>query len=262
MSATALLEVRDLSRSFGGLRAVADISFSESDGEIKAIIGPNGAGKTTLFNLISGTLRPDGGEVVFGGRTITGLHVHEVAGAGIARTFQAIRLAPGMSVLDSVMLGRHLRSRAGFPGCMLRLPAARAEEAAVRARARELLALFGLADVEAAEAMALSFGRQRAVELARALAAEPRLLLLDEPASGLNIRETEELAQLIRRIRDMGVTVLLVEHDMSLVMDISDSILVLNYGRRIAEGAPREIRRNREVIDIYLGQDNAEAAEY
>lgn len=258
---SALLEVQGLNRFFGGLHAVNDVSFSQARGEIKAVIGPNGAGKTTLFNLIAGSLAATSGAVRFDGRRITGLRIHEVAAAGIARTFQNIRLTPAMSVLDSVMLGRHLRGRAGFLAGMLHLPACRAEERAIRARALELLALFGLADAAQTEAAALPFGRQRAVELARALAAEPLLLLLDEPAAGLNIRETGELALLIRRIRDMGVTVLLVEHDMSVVMDISDSIVVLNYGRKIAEGTPREVRRNREVIDIYLGQDHAEAAE-
>ncbi len=258
---SALLEVQGLNRFFGGLHAVADVSFSQAEGEIKAVIGPNGAGKTTLFNLIAGSLEADSGQVRFDGQSITGLRIHEVAAAGIARTFQNIRLAPGMSVLDSVMLGRHLRSRAGFLASMLRSAGCRAEERAIRARAMELLELFGLADAAEAEAVALPFGRQRIVELARALAAEPRLLLLDEPAAGLNIRETGELALRIRGIRGMGVTVLLVEHDMSLVMDISDSIVVLNYGRKIAEGTPREVRRNRDVIDIYLGQDHAEAAE-
>ncbi len=259
---STLLEVSGLNRFFGGLHAVNDVSFDEAEGEIKAVIGPNGAGKTTLFNLIAGSLKASSGIVVFAGCRISGLRIHEVASAGIARTFQNVRLAPGMSVLDSVMLGRHLRSRAGFAASMLRLPGSRREERAIRARAFELLELFGLADAAEVEAAALPFGRQRAVEIARALAAEPRLLLLDEPASGLNIRETAELALRIRGIRDTGVTVLLVEHDMSLVMDISDSIVVLNYGRKIAEGTPREVRRNREVIDIYLGQDHAEAAEY
>ncbi len=259
---SALLEVSGLNRFFGGLHAVNDVSFGETEGEIKAVIGPNGAGKTTLFNLIAGSLKASSGIVSFAGRRISGMRIHQVASAGIARTFQNVRLAPGMSVLDSVMLGRHLRSSAGFVSSMLHLPASGREERAIRARAFELLERFGLGDAAEVEAAALPFGRQRAVELARALAAEPRLLLLDEPASGLNIRETSELAVRIRGIRDMGVTVLLVEHDMSLVMDISDSIVVLNYGRKIAEGTPREVRRNREVIDIYLGQDHAEAAEY
>jgi branched-chain amino acid transport system ATP-binding protein len=258
----ALLEVQGLNRFFGGLHAVNEVSLAQAEGEIKAVIGPNGAGKTTLFNLIAGSLAPSSGTVSFAGRRISGLRIHEVAAAGIARTFQSIRLTAGMSVLDSVMLGRHLRSRSGFVASMLHTSGCRSEERAIREKALELLDLFGLADAAAQEAVALPFGSQRSVELARALASEPRLLLLDEPASGLNIRETGHLAELIRAIRDRGITVLLVEHDMSLVMDISDSIAVLNYGRKIAEGTPREVRRNREVIDIYLGQDDAEAAEY
>ncbi len=257
-----LLEVQGLNRFFGGLQAVNDVSFSETEGEIKAVIGPNGAGKTTLFNLIAGSLGASSGTVAFAGRRISGLRIHEVAAAGVGRTFQTIRLTAGMSVLDSVMLGRHLRGRAGFVASMLRSPGSRAEENGIRAKAMELLGIFGLSDAADAEAVALPFGRQRTVELARALAGEPRLLLLDEPASGLNIRETGQLALQIRGIRDRGVTVLLVEHDMSLVMEISDSIVVLNYGRKIAEGTPHEVRRNPEVIDIYLGQDDAAAAEY
>jgi branched-chain amino acid transport system ATP-binding protein len=251
-----------MNRSFGGLHAVADVSFDVIEGRIQAVIGPNGAGKTTLFNLISGTLRPDSGRAFFDGQLITGLKIHEVARAGIARTFQSIHLCPGMTVLENVMLGRHTQSRAGVVAGMLNLPRTRREEQGIYDRSRELLELFALDDVADEDALALPFGRQRAVEFARALAAEPRLLLLDEPASGLNIRETEDLAEQIRAIRDMGITILLVEHDMSLVMDICDHIVVLNSGRSIAEGAPSAVQRNAEVIKIYLGEDYAATTEY
>jgi branched-chain amino acid transport system ATP-binding protein len=258
----ALLEVRDMSRAFGGLKAVDGVSFAVRDGAIKGIIGPNGAGKTTLFNLIAATLRPDRGQAFLDGERLTGLRTFEVALCGVARTFQTIRLCGGMSVLENVVLGRHGRTKAGFIAAMLRLPGALREEEESRVKAFELLELFGLQQYASQEATELPFGLQRGVELARALASSPRLLLLDEPASGLNIRETSELAKRIRRIRDLGVTILLVEHDMSLVMEICDEIAVLDRGRKIAEGTPEEVRRNQQVIDIYLGQDHVEAAEY
>jgi branched-chain amino acid transport system ATP-binding protein len=258
----ALLEVRGMNRFFGGLHAVADVTFRVRAGQIKAVIGPNGAGKTTLFNLIAGSLRPSSGETLFDGRLITGLKVHQIAHRGIARTFQNIRLCPGMSVVENIMLGRHTRTRAGFVAGMFHPPWARREEKDIRGRAEELLDFFSLGSVRDEDALALPFGRQRAVEFARALAAEPRLLLLDEPASGLNMRETADLSSLICRIRELGITILLVEHDMSLVMEICDDILVLNYGRPIAEGTPQEVRKNPEVINIYLGEDYAQAAEY
>ena len=260
--AEALLAVKGLCRSFGGLRAVVDVSFDVAAGRIKAVIGPNGAGKTTLFNLVAGSLKPDTGEAWFDGRRLTGTSIHQIAAAGILRTFQSIRLCPGMTVLENVMLGRHTRSRAGFLAAMLRLPWTLREEASIRAKALELLDFMSLTHLADEDALALPFGRQRAVEFARALAAEPRLLLLDEPASGLNMRETVELAGLIRRIRDLGVTILLVEHDMSLVMDICEEIVVLDNGRWIAEGTPQEVQRDPDVIKIYLGEGYAAATEY
>jgi branched-chain amino acid transport system ATP-binding protein len=253
----ALLEVRHLSRVFGGLRALEDVSFDVAPGQIKAVIGPNGAGKTTLFNLIGGAMRPDGGSIHFDGAAIHGLPPHGIARRGIARTFQNIKLFQHMSVRDTVMVGRYTRGRAGLAASMLRLPAMRRELVEDRCQAMAVLALLDadcLADMDATR---LAFGQQRAVELARALASEPRLLLLDEPAAGLNIQETAQLARLIARIRDNGVTILLVEHDMSLVMRISDEILVLSSGRRIAEGRPREIQADPEVIRVYLGDDHA-----
>jgi branched-chain amino acid transport system ATP-binding protein len=253
----SLLEVAGLSRAFGGLRAVDGVGFAAEEGRITAVIGPNGAGKTTLFNLIAGSLRPDSGAVVFGGEDITGLRPYRVARRGIARTFQAIKLSRKMTALENVMIGRHVRSRAGFVSGMLAAPWTRAEERAVREEALKAIELLGIAEYSGKETGSLPFGIQRSVELARAIAAEPKLLLLDEPASGLNIHETRILSELIVKIRGSGITILVVEHDMSLVMDISDEILVLNFGKKIAQGAPREIQRNREVIDIYLGEDDA-----
>jgi branched-chain amino acid transport system ATP-binding protein len=253
-----LLEVRDLGRRFGGLQAVADLSFTVPAGVIKAVIGPNGAGKTTLFNLISGYALPDTGSVRFRGEEVRGLPAHELAGRGMARTFQQIQLVPGMSVLDNVLTGRHRHTRTGFFSGMLRLPGTVRESRAARVRCLETLAFLGLADLADADAVRLAYGRQRLVELARALACDPALLLLDEPAAGLNMRETEDLAGTIRRISATGLTVLLVEHDMGLVMNISQEILVLGAGRRIAEGEPRAIQRNPDVIRIYLGEEEGE----
>jgi branched-chain amino acid transport system ATP-binding protein len=252
-----LLKIDQLSRSFGGLQAVDNVSFQVQEGQIKALIGPNGAGKTTLFNLVSGNLKPSAGTVFFMDEMITGLKPHEVTVKGLSRTFQNIRLCSHMTVLENVMLGRHVRSRAGFLAGMINLPRTWLEERQIREKAHHFLELFSLGDLSAEEASNLPFGKQRAVEFARALAAEPKLLLLDEPASGLNLHETAELSELIVKIRDMGVTILLVEHDMALVMDISDRIVVLNSGRKIAEGTPKEVQRNRDVINIYLGEDDA-----
>lgn len=250
----ALLRIDGLGRQFGGLQAVGDVSFSLQEGAIKAVIGPNGAGKTTLFNLISGVLPPTSGEILFRGKAIHGLKPSRIASLGIARTFQNIKMFAGMTALENVMVGRHVRSGAGFLASMLRTPGCRREELEIRRKSMELLDFLGIADCADSEATSLAFGQQRAVELARALALEPALLLLDEPAAGLNIYETAEVGRLIGRIRDLGVTVLLVEHDMSLVMDISDEIVVLSFGQKIAEGLPTEIQRNPEVIRVYLGE--------
>ena len=252
-----MLEIKNLYRRFGGLQAVSDVSFSVPQGMIKAVIGPNGAGKTTLFNLISGALPPSAGEVQFKGKPIHGLEPHRIARQGMARTYQNIKLYPGMTALENVMVGRHCQSRAGFLSGMLSLPWTGKEEKSSRAAALELLGLLDIADLAGVEATSLAFGQQRAVEFARALAMEPELLLLDEPAAGLNIYETAEVARLISKINGQGITVLLVEHDMSLVMDISQEIVVLSFGEKIAEGTPAEIQHNSEVIRIYLGEDDA-----
>ena len=252
-----LLEVRGLHRRFGGLHAVHDVSFAVPRGAIKAIIGPNGAGKTTLFNLIAGTLPCHGGEVLFRGRPITGWKPYAIAGLGIARTFQTTQLFPRMTVLENVMVGRHPRTRCGLLTALFYPPRVWREERRTEQEALAILDDMGLR-AHAREVTAnLTFGRQRIVEFARALATEPELLLLDEPAAGLNVHETQELAELIRKIRRRGITCLVVEHDMSLVMDISDEILVLSQGRGIAEGPPHAIQANPEVIRTYLGDDDA-----
>ncbi len=252
-----ILEIDNLSRSFGGLQAVDDVDFQVKRGAIKAVIGPNGAGKTTLFNLITGNIPADSGRIVFNGSSIYGLPPYQVASRGIARTFQNIKLYTGMTALENVMVGRHLRSSSGFPSSMLKLPRTWKEEKAIRQNSMELLDFLGMTKYADQEVSNLAFGQQRSVEFARALAMEPQLLLLDEPAAGLNMYETAEIADLITTIRDQGITILLVEHDMSLVMDISDEILVLNFGRKIAEDKPAAIQANPEVIQIYLGEEDA-----
>jgi branched-chain amino acid transport system ATP-binding protein len=249
----ALLEVRNVRRSFGGLVAVDEVSFQVVAGQIKAVIGPNGAGKTTLFNIISGLLKANGGEVNFKGRSLAGFKPYQIARAGISRTFQNPSLFLRMSVLENVMVGRHNRSRREFAACCLRLPGQPKEEQSIRKAALAQLEYVGLAELAECQAGALAFGQRRMVELARALATGPELLLLDEPASGLNTAEKENLGKLIRRIRDQGITILLVEHDMTVVMDLSDEILVLHNGTPIAEGPPAAVQNDPNVIRIYLG---------
>lgn len=255
----SILSVRGLSRRFGGLKAVDDVSFDVLRGQIKAVIGPNGAGKTTLFNLISGYIEPDSGTTIFDGAEIQNCRPHEIAYKGIARTFQHIRLFHGMSALENVMLGMHRLGSSGFISGMLGLPMVRREDRIARERSMEALDFLGIAGLAGSDATSLSFGQQRAVEMARALALEPTVLLLDEPAAGLNMHETAELAELIVKIKEKGITVLIVEHDMSLVMKISDSVLVLSYGSKIAEDAPLAIQKNDEVVRIYLGGEDVNA---
>ena len=255
----SLLNIRGLHRSFGGVHAVNDVSFQVTPGLIKAVIGPNGAGKSTLFNLIAGTITPDAGQVELQGRSLTGRKPHVVARAGIARTFQTTRLFGQMTVLENLMVGRHLRTRSGFMAGMLSLPGTWREDKKSRRAAMSLLEEMDLAEHAHEVASTLSFGRQRVVEFARAMAMEPTLLLLDEPAAGLNIYEAQALARLIRAIRDQGVTCLIVEHNMALIMDISDEVVVLDQGCKIAEGTPLEIQRNPDVVRVYLGQEGSDA---
>ncbi len=251
----SLLEVSLLSKRFGGLQAVKDVSFRVEKGTVKALIGPNGAGKTTLFNLLSGVVPPDSGTVRFRGEPVEGCPPHRVAALGVSRTFQQIRLFAQMSALENVMVGVHPQSRAGFLAGMFHLPWTWREERDIERRAREALGFVGGADLADAEATSLAYGQQRAVELARALASDPEMILLDEPAAGLNIRETRDLSGLIARIRDRGITVLLVEHDMSLVMGICDEVLVLSYGEKIADADPPTVQKDPQVVKVYLGEE-------
>ncbi len=251
----ALLEIANITKTFGGLKAISDVTFALDKGRIVSIIGPNGAGKTTFFNTLTGIYRPDGGTIQFNGRSLVGLRPDQIAARGIARTFQNIRLFPDMTVIENIMVGMHIHLKQSPLATLLRLPSFKKEEGEAEQKALRLMHRVGLAGVENELAKNLPYGAQRRLEIARALAAEPLLLLLDEPAAGMNPQETEDIIQLFRDIRDkMGITILLIEHDMRVVMNISEDICVMDYGVKIAQGPPAAIRSNSRVIEAYLGR--------
>ncbi|MBI3091058.1 MAG: ABC transporter ATP-binding protein [Candidatus Tectomicrobia bacterium] len=252
----ALLEINEVTKSFGGFNALYRVSFAVEERRIHAVIGPNGAGKTTLFNCVTGMLDNEGGTIKFEGHVLNGMKPHKRTELGIGRTFQNIRLFGSMTVLENVMLGRHCRTNAGILKSFLRPPFCElAEERATREAALELLEFMELAEKLHLRASALPYGQQRRLEIARALATKPKLLLLDEPAAGMNQNEIIDLDRHIKEVCDRGITVVLIEHHMSLVMEISDIVTVLNFGEKIAEGKPSEIRENRQVIEAYLGEE-------
>jgi branched-chain amino acid transport system ATP-binding protein len=251
----ALLEIANITKTFGGLKAISDVTFSLEKGRIVSIIGPNGAGKTTFFNTLTGIYKPDGGTIKFNGKSLIGLRPDQIAARGIARTFQNIRLFPDMTVIENILVGMHVHLKQSTLQTLLRLPSFRKEEQEAEKKAARLMDYVGLKRVENELAKNLPYGAQRRLEIARALAADPLLLLLDEPAAGMNPQETEDITQLFRDIRsELAITILLIEHDMRVVMRISEDICVMDYGEKIAQGPPEEIRTNTRVIEAYLGR--------
>ncbi len=249
----SLLETKELSKSYGGIHAVQDLEYIVESGKVHSIIGPNGAGKTTLLNMVTGVYQPSSGKVLYNGQDITGLPAYKLAALGISRSFQNLQVFFNMTVIENVMVGRHLHCRKGFLKSLLYAPSIVRSNDDARSRAKELLEWVGLSSHISSHTDSLPYGALKRMEIARALASQPKLLLLDEPAAGLNNKETQEIDELIRQISDNGITVILVEHDMRLVMGVSDHILVMENGQKLAEGSAGEIRKNRDVIAAYLG---------